>query len=77
MQFNDGSQLRLEPSGDTPIAFTDTDHTTSRYCSQSLLLFHVISQLTHPQVWILEQATRDSPTQAGQSANNNCNTRTK
>lgn len=30
MQFNDGSQLRLEPSGDNPIAFTDVDHTTTR-----------------------------------------------
>ena len=43
MQFNDGSQLRLEPSGDTPIAFTDVDHTTTRYtCSQPLLPSHVI-----------------------------------
>lgn len=31
MQFNDGSQLKLEPSGDTPIVFTDVDHTTARY----------------------------------------------
>ena len=37
MQFNDGSQLRLEPSGDTPIVFTDIDHTTARFgCSNPL-----------------------------------------
>ena len=30
MQFNDGSQLKLEPAGDTPIVFTDVDHTTTR-----------------------------------------------
>ena len=31
MQFNDGSQLKLEPSGDAPIVFTDVDHTTTRF----------------------------------------------
>ena len=31
MQFNDGSQLKLEPSGDAPIVFTDADHTTTRF----------------------------------------------
>jgi len=30
MQFNDGSQLKLEPSGDLPIVFTDADHTSAR-----------------------------------------------
>ena len=31
MQFNDGSQLKLEPSGDAPIVFTDADHSTTRF----------------------------------------------
>ena len=39
MQFNDGSQLKLEPSGDVPIVFTDVDHTTARQAPAC----HVIS----------------------------------
>lgn len=38
MQFNDGSQLKLEPAGDTPIVFTDVDHVTARYDHSQLLL---------------------------------------
>ena len=40
MQFDDGSQMKLEPSGDMPIIYTSADHVSTR--SELTLVSHMI-----------------------------------
>ena len=66
IQFIDGSQLKLEPSGDSPIVYTDTDYTSTRL--ELTLVSHMIWLTRPPQVRIHEQATQHGTTKTCQSA---------